>query len=302
MKTMPLLAQILLYDGAQYHNISGVKGNSYNGQKTESISKANGIDPTFMDNYLAIDNLPNITKVTDSETNTFMFMVNDVTHEPMLLDETTYTPSENIDNTEYDELHKDRFINQSTGVKLNINNISQMKHYQTNVATFLRLAEWFDYMRENDVYDNTKIILVSDHGAGAHIGGSLDPLAYDYEHLELYFPLLMVKDFAENLSNEEKSMVTISNKFMTNADVVSLAVEDVIAGEVKNPFTGKPINMNEKTAHNQMIMCSDKWKVAENNGTQFLPATWISVGQNGLWDVNGLKYEKSNVIKTDYII
>lgn len=32
------------------------------------------------------------------------------------------------------------------------------------MAAMLRLGEWFDYLREEGVYDNTRIILVSDHG------------------------------------------------------------------------------------------------------------------------------------------
>lgn len=300
MKVSPLIAQILLYDGAQYHNISGIEDNAYTGQVITSTSTAKGYDSNFMDNYLAMDNLPEVTKITESETNTFMFMVNDMTHEPMLLDEKTYTPSRVVDNTEYDEEHSDRFVDEETGNKLGVYGETALKHYQTNVAAFLKLAEWFDYMRENDVYDNTKIILVSDHGS--HLGGRVDALNYDEEVLELYFPLLMVKDFSENLSNDEKETITFSDEFMTNADVVSLAVKDVIAGEVKNPFTGKTISMAEKTAHNQLIMCSNMWKVAENNGNQFLPAQWISVGQDGLWDTSKLKYEATAVVKTDYII
>lgn len=299
MKTMPLLAQLLLYDGAKYHNISGGEECLYGGQRIESMSKANGFDPTFLDNYLALDSLPEITEVTESNTNTFMFMVNDVTHEPILLDETTYTPSAHVDNTEYDAAHTDRFVNQTTGIKLNVRNSIDLKHYQTNVAAFLRLAEWFDYMRANDVYDNTKIILVSDHGSN---NGDLDSLSHSNEILEYYFPLLMVKDFADNLSTEEKTTVSFDNQFMTNADVVSLAVKDVIAGEVKNPFTGKTINMSEKTAHDQMIICSNKWQTSGNNGTQFLPATWLAVGQSGLWDTSKIKYEPNRVVKTDYVI
>ena len=300
MKTMPLLAQLLLYDGAKYHNISGGEECVYGGQKIESISKANGIDPLFMDNYLAIDYLPEVTEVTESNANTFMFMVNDITHEPMLLDETTYTPVVQVDNTNYDAAHTDRFVNQTTGVKLNIRNSTDLKHYQTNVAAFLKLAEWFDYMRKNNIYDNTKIILVSDHGSSG--GGDLESINHNKESLEYYFPLLMVKDFAENLSTEEKSTVTFDHQFMTNADVVSLAIKDVIAGEVKNPFTGKTINMNEKTAHDQMIMCSKNWRVQENNGTQFTPSQWLAVGQTGLWDTSKLKFESNKVIKTNYLI
>lgn len=301
MKVSPLLAQVLLYDNAQYHNISGLSDFAYNGQEIESISKSTGFDSSFMDNYLAMDALPDITKITESETNTFMFMVNDITHEPMLLDESTYTPSKTVDNTLYDEAHKDRFVNQETGVELKVTNQNQMRHYQTNVAAFLKLAEWFDFMRDNAVYDNTKIILVSDHGRD--LGHLSDILYHESESLEMYLPLLMVKDFAENLTTQAKATVTFENdEFMTNADVVSLAVKDVIQGEVKNPFTGKTISMDEKTAHDQMIMCSYIYDVSKNNGNQFLPSTWIAVGQKGLWDPSQLKYQSTPVVKTNYII
>ena len=45
-------------------------------------------------------------------------------------------------------------------------NANQLAHYQINMAAMLQLANWFDYMRENGVYDNTRIILVADHGRG----------------------------------------------------------------------------------------------------------------------------------------
>ena len=40
----------------------------------------------------------------------------------------------------------------------------QLAHYHANAAALLRLGEWFDWMREQGVYDNTRIIIVSDHG------------------------------------------------------------------------------------------------------------------------------------------
>ena len=68
-----------------------------------------------------------------------------------------------------------------------------MIHYQTNMAAMLQLGKWFDYMRENGVYDNTRIILVSDHGKDLNQDNSFK-LA-DGTDKALYYPLLMVKDF-----------------------------------------------------------------------------------------------------------
>ena len=84
----------------------------------------------------------------------------------------------------------------------------------------------------------------------------------------------MVKDF-----NSEG--FTISDKFMTNADVPTLAMEGLIESPV-NPYTGKEINSDAKTESDvQYVLISDDWDVEENNGYQFLPAEWASVSVDG---------------------
>ena len=55
----------------------------------------------------------------------------------------------------------------------------------------------FDFLRENDVYDNTRIILVSDHGYSLD---QFEELVLNTgknktENIEWYYPLLLVKDF-----------------------------------------------------------------------------------------------------------
>ncbi len=37
-------------------------------------------------------------------------------------------------------------------------------HFYSQIGTFNKLCEWFEYLKENNAYDNTKIIIVSDHG------------------------------------------------------------------------------------------------------------------------------------------
>ncbi|MBR5731320.1 MAG: hypothetical protein IKX89_05185, partial [Firmicutes bacterium] len=90
-----------------------------------------------------------------------------------------------------------------------------------------------------------------------------------------YFPLLMVKDFGS-------SGFTVSDEFMTNADVPSLAA-DVIIQDPVNPFTGKKISMDEKTAHDQLVIMSTDWSVDTNNGNTFNAAGWAAV-TNDIWD------------------
>jgi len=43
--------------------------------------------------------------------------------------------------------------------------IKDVSPYENNLWIMNTLIKWIDWMKENDVYDNTKIIIVSDHGA-----------------------------------------------------------------------------------------------------------------------------------------
>jgi arylsulfatase A-like enzyme len=96
-------------------------------------------------------------------------------------------------------------------------------------ASFLMLGRWFEYLKSNGIYDNTRIILVSDHGRGsADFPGNIK--LPNGESLQSFNPLLMVKDF--NAEGTPKN----SDNFMTNGDVPVLALKDIIESPV-NPFT-----------------------------------------------------------------
>ena len=288
MKTMPVLLQPTIYNSGRYNQVVSEKESaSSSSQKIETLSTSTGTNPNFMDCYNVLTNLPGITKITKEQTNTFMFMSNDVTHEPMLLKEPEYEPANVVDNTKYDAEHIDRFT--MGDKKLNIETSYQFVHYQTNMAAFIQLGNWFDYMRENKVYDNTRIILVADHGQNL---AQLDELIIEDEtgakiDGSNYFPLLMVKDF-------NSKEFTVSQQFMTNADVPTLATADIIDNPT-NPFTGKAINSSEKTAHDQYIIHSDLWKINENNGNTFKPAQWISVKDN-IWNKENWEYYDQTVV------
>ena len=155
----------------------------------------------------------------------------------------------------------------------------------------IQLGNWFDYLRENGVYDNTRIILVSDHGEYLNhfeeflLGDSSSTLM----NAEFYYPLLMVKDFGS-------TEFTTSKEFMTNADVPVLATKDIIENPT-NPFTGKPLTSDEKTAHDQYIIASMKWDITENNGNTFIPSMWIGVKDN-IWDKDNWQvYKQPTVLK-----
>lgn len=263
LKSAPLCVQKIIYNSGAYNRAEDEI--AYSNQIIKDTHTAAGISASFMKEYNELSNLPNVFNITDDETNTFLLMTNDITHEPMMLQKPNYLPSQYVDNTEYDGKNRDRFTLDGHTLKMETN--QQVIHYHSNMAAMLQLGKLFDYMRENSVYDNTRIILVSDHGRGLeHFD---DFLSEDGEDLSFYYPLLMVKDF-------ESEGFTTSDTFMTNGDVPTLAVKDLI-DDPRNPFTGKALDSSEKEAPVQYIFSSRKWNVDNNNGNTFLPGKWYSV-------------------------
>lgn len=264
-KTMPLCVQELIYDGGRYNQADMKEGEDYSGQKVTDLFHATGLNPEFMNPYNVLENLPYITEAVDDEKNTFLMIDNNTTHTLMLLQEPEYEPRMVVDNLEYENGHQDRFF--VGGRELEMKEYLQVMHYQTNMAALLQLGEWFDYMRENGVYDNTRIILVSDHGYDT--GHWNDFILLSGEDISFYYPLLMVKDF-------NSKEFTISEELMTNGDVPTLAVKDIIE-EPLNPFTGKMIDSSEKTAHDPYVFTSHDCIIEENNGNTFIPGNWYTV-------------------------
>ncbi|MBR2633976.1 MAG: YidC/Oxa1 family membrane protein insertase [Clostridia bacterium] len=263
MKCLPLPLQNLIYDGGAY-NRTLPKSQSVSQQVTD-FSRAEGMSKGFLDSFEVLRNMKAITSVTEEKENHFLFLSNESTHEPSLLQTPDYLPAEKVDNTDYDSAHPNRFQLEN-GESLSVTKTIQMTHYHINMASLLQLADWFDYLRENGVYDNTRIILVSDHAYYLNQNPKMHQNGVD---LSNFYPLLMVKDF-------DAKGFSVSDEFMTNADVPTLALKSVVENPV-NPFTGKPINSDEKTAHAQYISLSHNWETNKNNGTTFAASKWVGV-------------------------
>ncbi len=291
MKSMPLALQPTLYNNGRYNAITtnDILEPALTQTRT-SLSTATGIHPSFTDAYNVLTSLSSITKISNTAQNTYLFMVNDATHEPMMLKEPEYEPTPVVDNTEYDRTHTDRF--KLNGSEIKVENETQMIHYQANMAVFIQLGKWFDFLRENGVYDNTRIILVSDHGQPL---GQVENLVVEQGNKQkdamFYNALLMVKDFGS-------TTFTTSNEFMTNADVPTLSTNGLIQSPV-NPYTGNAITGNEKTAHDQYVIVSNDWDIKNNQGNTFLPAKWASVKDDIHNKNNWTFYDKETVL-TDY--
>jgi YidC/Oxa1 family membrane protein insertase len=175
----------------------------------------------FVDAYALMDLLPGLTAVVDTG-NTYTAIYSPLPHEPMLLQAPDYIPSNNVANEE-----NKRFANDNW--------------YHVNIASFLLLEKFFRFLKDEGVYDNTRIILVADHGRGYSDYENNITLP-DGSHLQSYHPLLMVKDFYsenEHFDDDlEDTALRADYSFMTNADAVFFALEDIMKDPV-NPFTNQ---------------------------------------------------------------
>lgn len=272
MKTMPLVMQETIYEYGNYNQTGGASE-----QTMFNAYTAEGVSTEFLGAYTVLENMINMTHITDDATNTFLMMNNNTPHEPNMLQLPGYEIADNVDNTAFYAENKDLYT--LDGITFKLGDATQISHYHVNMATMMKLGEWFDYMKENDVYDNTRIILVADHGSA---WWNIDSLLYDWTmgmtgDLGYYYPLLMVKDF-------DSDTFTTSNEFMTNADTPTIAVQGLIENPV-NPFTGKEINNGEKYAHDQYVMASNQWEIAVHGDYQFNASQWFAVNNN-MWDLN----------------
>jgi YidC/Oxa1 family membrane protein insertase len=277
MKISPVILQETIYNGGLYNETSGNKGNLYVSsivQKKDGISIGTGYDKVFLESYTVLTKLPQITNITDSSENTFLMMTNETTHSPCLLQEPDYTPALHVDNTKYDSDMISRYT--INGVTMQMVNDHQVAHYHVNIASYIKLGEWFDYLRANGVYDNTRIIIVSDHG------NDLEQfkLYCNGTDLESFMPLLMFKDFGAK-------GFTVNEDFMTNGDTPTLASSGLIKNPV-NPFTGHPIDSHEKNGP-QTVFYSRNINIEINNGNTFLPGSWFVMNGNP-HDPNNWKY------------
>ncbi len=278
-KVAPIIMQRFLYDGGNY-----LAGKAFN-QEITSLHTAFGAPKDYIYFYKKLERFKEITKFED-EGNNFLALTNDITHAPCFLQLPNYEISSNVDNHLYEKDEITR--NDANGNVLNMKEKVHVSHYHTNMATMLKLAEWFDLMRDNGVYDNTRIILVGDHGWNIRQFKNMivEDVKDGYGDIERYYPLLLVKDF-------NAKGFTVSEKFMTNADVPNLAFKDLI-DEPTNPFTGNKISEAYKE-NKQFVLGSDKYRVHPNMGGSFAPGRWYSVHTNML-DKNNWKLEKEEAV------
>ncbi|GHT78950.1 membrane protein [Spirochaetia bacterium] len=206
LKIVPPALRMVLYDDGLYWSPENIG---------ESLD-------AFINSYAVLEFLSELTGF-DAEKSAALFLTNDTTHEAVFLQYPDYVPAENV-------------TDRGSGP------FSADKNYHGNNAFYLMFGKWLDTLKAAGVYDNTRIIIVSDHGTGIPrnvIPDAESLLAIPTDGREGYQPVLLVKDF------DAHGELQTDMNFMTNADVPVLALNSIVDNPV-NPFTGNAVTNEGK--------------------------------------------------------
>ena len=186
---------------------------------------------TSLSELSILNSLQYITSITNSG-NYFNFIHNNTTHEQFYFND-NFLPSIWKKNIPQEDMKKFK------------SEFSSRKYY-SHGAFVNNIIRFFKFLKENNLYDNTKIIIVSDHGT------NMETDFYQNNGLEfmsIYNAFLMYKDF--NSTND----FTISSNFMTVADVPYLSTKHL--SKQINPFTHNIITNDYKNGELKVIILNE---------------------------------------------
>ncbi len=279
-RSAPVALQNALYDDGNYNETRVIEPSHLMDQKRIGNSISYGHTQVFLWDYYTLKSMNEITNIEEGSGNHYIYFSTDITHDTQYVEEPSYEPKDVVDNTKYDKNHQARFF--LNAKKMWFRDGMDYRHYESDMAAYLLIADWLDYLKENGCYDNTRIIIVADHGFHLEnfpemiqndIGANLDG--------ESYAPLLLVKDF------DSHGAVKTSEEFMTNADTPYLATKDIISNPT-NPYTGKPLSVDAKKT-GVLVYRSNHWNLTNNTGSTYMPGDWFRV-QNNIWKKENWRY------------
>jgi hypothetical protein len=254
-KTAVFASRLFIYDRGDWLTVNDRDMKESNNELTVGM----------ISNYAALDYLPEITAVSADVPGNLAIMFNELTHDTVFLQMPGYVPASAI-------------TGKGSGI------FAENPYYHVNMAAFTLLGKWFDYLKSRQVYDNTRIIIISDHGFDVETSPGSFRLS-DGRPVEKYISLLMVKDF-----NAEGGLA-VDRRFMTQADVPLLASRGIIDNPV-NPFTGKPLRPEKQDG--ATITTSSKFYPTHHGKNRFSidEDEWLHVRDNIFDPGNWEKAEK----------
>lgn len=161
------------------------------------------------------------------------------------------------------------------------NSVDGLNSYYSAYWSLVWIGDFLNWLRDNDIYDNTRVIVVSDHGNAFDNPyktpfenlDQLDNLGAGLKKLSRLNPLLLVKDFN---SNEE---LNIDNSLMSNADVHNISFDGLDSIPVEENRILETIILN-------------KWKTVELETTNTFEYKYHYRVEGSLIDLNNWDHVK----------
>ena len=206
-----------------------------------------------IDNFSQMDYLPELF-ACDSTKNSLVLFDNELTHKGEILEYPEYKPVQKV--TKY-----------GTG------RYAKNGGYHTAMAAIIRIGRLLEKLKSEGVYDNTRIIIVSDHALG-------DSGEYFQFNPGFAFPpaqltaSLLVKDFGS------KGPLKESMEFMTNADTTGIATKGISENPC-NPFTNKPFAVKNKQDYVKISTAqAEATRIRNNTQFKITDNQWVTVKDN----------------------
>lgn len=219
----------------------------------------------YLKNYSTLDYLTELSDASETEKGRFYYFSTKLTHEPWL------TGSDfSISN--------DRLLKYPRELYKKYNkSMNALKHIYTDGAALKLVGEWFNWMKENGVYDNTRIIIVSDHGrnifnpmfSSQKINGSRTTPA-------TWHNTVLVKDF------NSRGEMTRNESFITTCDIPYIVLKDIVEGE--NPYTGNRIT--EKKDKIPFTVMKTKFRIREQGKFKFTFTELFTVHDEDIFNLS----------------
>uniref|UniRef100_UPI0025CC5824 sulfatase-like hydrolase/transferase n=3 Tax=uncultured Brachyspira sp. TaxID=221953 RepID=UPI0025CC5824 len=213
--------------------------------------------------YAIFSSIKDFINIKEDKSNYYNILHNMITHEPQFfssdyLPHTQHYPVKDEDLLKY----KDEY---------------SVRHFYANIACINVLIDFIEFLKINEVYDNTKIILISDHGAE-----NVNTLKFTDDDMKFYVwfnALFMYKDFRSS------GNIKIDTNFMTIADMPYFAVKHI--PNIKNTFNNNIITNDYKT-NGAYIVKLNNWDIGRQFNNNYNFSTYYFVKDN-IFDKNNWK-------------
>jgi hypothetical protein len=172
----------------------------------------------MLNSYSVLDYLPRLTSADSEYENNFTMLVNLTAHVESFFEVPDYTPSLTVTNFGTGPFRKE-------------------DTYHCNAAAIKRIGDWLNFLKSEGVYNNSRIIIVSDHGVKKNF---VSKMSFTFPvNVDNFNPILLYKDF------DTSGVIKKDMMFMTNAEVPTLALDGLIENPV-NPYTGNKLSTEAK--------------------------------------------------------